>query len=118
MSPKSPTKVSPEQTLETKDNGDLMTQPKKDMIVEFNGGSEKAKIRTRDGGLNGDDKDLCHKGMPTLMYIVQPYLLFVIFSIPAQFKAWKRISLSDGQVGFCIFSFALLFSLIIVLLSF
>ena len=118
MSPKSPTKVSPEQTLETKDNGDLMTQPKKDMIVEFNGGSEKAKIRTRDGGLNGDDKDLCHKGMPTLMYIVQPYLLFVIFSIPAQFKAWKLISLSDGQVGFCIFSFALLFSLIIVLLSF
>ena len=79
MSPKSPTKVSPEQTLETKDNGELVTQPKKDMIVEFNGGSEKAKIRTRDGGLNGDDKGLCHKGMPTLMYIVQPYLLFVIF---------------------------------------
>ena len=68
MSPKSPTKVSPEQTLESKDNGELMTQPKKDMIVEFNGGSEKAKIRTRDGGLNGEDKDLCHKGMPTLMY--------------------------------------------------
>ena len=63
MSPKSPTKVSPEQTLESKDNGELMAQPKKDMIVEFNGGSEKAKIRTRDGGLNGDDKDLCHKGM-------------------------------------------------------
>ena len=70
MSPKSPTKVSPEQTLESKDNGELMAQPKKDMIVEFNGGSEKAKIRTRDGGLNGEDKDLCHKGMLTFLYII------------------------------------------------
>ena len=68
MSPKSPTKVSPEQTMEAKDNGELIVQPKKDMIVEFNGGSEKAKIRTRDGGLNGEDKDLCHKGMPTLLH--------------------------------------------------
>ena len=68
MSPKSPTKVSPEQTLESKDNGELMAQPKKDMIVEFNGGSEKAKIRTRDGGLNGEDKDLCRKGMLTFLY--------------------------------------------------
>ena len=76
MSPKSPTKVSPEQTVESKDNGELMTQPKKDMIVEFNGGSEKAKIRTRDGGLNGEDKDLCHKGMPTLMHSHTFYLLF------------------------------------------
>ena len=70
MSPKSPTKVSPEQTLESKDNGELMAQRKKDMIVEFNGGSEKAKIRTRDGGLNGEDKDLCHKGMLTFLYII------------------------------------------------
>ena len=67
MSPKSPTKVSPDQTMESKDNGELITQPKKDMIVEFNGGSEKAKIRTRDGGQNGEDKDLCHKGMPFLL---------------------------------------------------
>ena len=63
MSPKSPTKVSPEQTLESKDNGELMAQPKKDMIVEFNGGSEKAKIRTQDGGQNGDNKGFCQKGM-------------------------------------------------------
>ena len=67
MSPKSPTKVSPEQ-LESKDNGELGAQPKKEMIVEFNGGSEKAKIRTCDGGLNGEDKDLCRKGMLTLVH--------------------------------------------------
>ena len=67
MSPKSPAKVSPDQTMESKDNGELITQPKKDMIVEFNGGSEKAKIRTRDGGQNGEDKDSCHKGMPFLL---------------------------------------------------
>ena len=67
MSPKSPTKVSPEQTLESRDNGELIAQPKKDMIVEFNGGSEKAKIRTRDGGLNGEDKDLCQKGMLAIL---------------------------------------------------
>ena len=67
MSPKSPTKVSPEQ-LESKDNGELGAQPKKEMIVEFNGGSEKAKIRTCDGGLNGEDKDLCRKGMPILVH--------------------------------------------------
>ena len=66
MSPKSPTKVSPEQTFESKDNGELMAQPKKDMIVEFNGGSEKAKIRTQDGGQNCDNKGFCQKGMPNI----------------------------------------------------
>ena len=88
MSPKSPTKVSPEQTLESKDNGELMAQPKKDMIVEFNGGSEKAKIRTRDGGLNGDDKDLCHKGMHLyyvpLKVFTQPLFRKLLFSHPTQ----------------------------------
>ena len=68
MSPKSPTKVSPEQALESKDNGELSVQLKKDMIVEFNGVSEKAKIRTQDGGQNGDNKGFCQKGMPNIYY--------------------------------------------------
>ena len=67
MSPKSPTKVSPEQAVESKDNGELISvQLKKDMIVEFNGVSEKAKIRTQDGGQNGDNKGFCQKGMPNI----------------------------------------------------
>ena len=66
ISPKSPTKVSPEQALESKDNGELSVQLKKDMIVEFNGVSEKAKIRTQYGGQNGDNKGFCQKGMPNI----------------------------------------------------
>ena len=66
MSPKSPTKISPEQALESKDNGELSVQLKKDMIVEFNGVSEKAKIRTQDGNQNGDNKGFCQKGTPNI----------------------------------------------------
>ena len=66
MSPKSPTKVSPEQARESKDNGEHSVQLKKDIIVEFNGVSEKAKIRTQDGGQNCDNKGFCQKGMPNI----------------------------------------------------
>ena len=67
MSPKSPTKVSPEQPAANKDkieNKDATGPPKKEMIVEFNGG-ERAKIRTTEGS-----GDLASKGMiPPLLSV-------------------------------------------------
>ena len=66
MSPKSPTKVSPEQPAANKDkteNKDATGPPKKEMIVEFNGG-ERAKIRTAEGS-----GDLASKGMMPLLSV-------------------------------------------------